>query len=127
MSDFSSAANFADALLDLIDEEPELLEPPTPPAESALPAGQARQLGVMIAWRENERDTSTGPVGYKDDIDATKVRAADRTLSAGGGADTTINSCPADHTCHLQYIPVPSRCAPYAPGIGVPLYYCPGS
>lgn len=98
-----------------------------PPAEIDLPAGQARQLGVMIAWRENERDTSTG---YKDDIDATKVRAANGTLSAGERKDTDINSpnsCPADHTCHLQYIPVPSRCAPYAPGIGVPLYYCPGS
>ena len=101
-----------------------------PPAESALPAGQARQLGVMLAWRENERDTSTGAGGYKDDIDATKVRAANGTLSAGERKDTDINSpnsCPADHTCHLQYIPVPSRCAPYAPGIGVPLYYCPGS
>ncbi|MBA4112658.1 MAG: type IV pilus modification protein PilV [Verminephrobacter sp.] len=98
-----------------------------PPAESALPAGQGRQLGVMIAWRENERDNSTGTAGYKDDIDATKVRAADGSLSAGGGTDTATNACPVDHTCHLQYIPVPSRCAPYAPGTGVPFYYCPGS
>ena len=98
-----------------------------PPAESGLPAGQGRQLGVMIAWRENERDNSTGTGGYKDDIDATKVRAADGTLSAGGGTDTATNACPADHTCHLQYIPVPSRCAPYAPGTGGPFYYCPGA
>ena len=98
-----------------------------PPAESGLPAGQGRQLGVMIAWRENERDTTTGTGGYKDDIDATKVRAADGTLSAGGGTDTDTDACPADHTCHLQYILVPSRCAPFAPGAGAPFYYCPGS
>ena len=92
-----------------------------PPAESSLAAGLGRQLGVMIAWRENERDTSTGTGGYKDDIDATKVRAADGTLSDGA----TL-ACPADHTCHLQYLPVASRCAPYSPG-GVFMYYCPGS
>ncbi len=96
-----------------------------PPAESALAAGQGRQLGVMIAWRENERETTTA---YKDDIDATKVRATDGTLSAGGGADVNTNACPADHTCHLQYIPVPSRCAPYAPGTAASaMFYCPGS
>lgn len=98
-----------------------------PPAESTLPAGQGRQLGVMIAWRENERDTSTGTGGYKDDIDATKVRAADGSLNAGGGTDTAANACPDNHTCHLQYIPVPSRCAPYAPGSGALVYYCSGS
>lgn len=93
-----------------------------PPAEAAAAAaGQGRQLGVMIAWRENERDASTA---YKDDIDATKVRAADGSLSAGAG---TAATCPADHTCHLQYIPVAARCAPYAPGSGATLYYCPGA
>ncbi|WP_119966030.1 type IV pilus modification protein PilV [Simplicispira lacusdiani] len=97
-----------------------------PPAESSLVAGQRRQLGVMIAWRENERESSTGTGGYKDDIDATKVRATDGTLSAGGGTDQTTDACPADHTCHLQYIPVPTRCAPYVPGANTPLYYCPG-
>ncbi|MFN4030509.1 MAG: type IV pilus modification protein PilV [Acidovorax temperans] len=86
-----------------------------PPAESGLATGLGRQLGVMIAWRENER------AGTKtDDIDATKVRAADGTLSSGA----TL-ACPADHICHLQYLPVASRCAPYAPG-GVTMYYCPG-
>ena len=87
-----------------------------PPAESGLATGLGRQLGVMIAWRENER------AGTKtDDIDATKVRAADGTFSAGA----TL-ACPADHICRLQYLPVASRCAPYAPG-GVTMYYCPGS
>lgn len=84
-----------------------------------LPAGQAsvfyapgetndtnrRLLGVMIAWRESERtDTKT------DDLDASKVRNADGTFSLG--TDTT-NACPEGFTCHLQYLPVSARCAPY--------------
>ena len=89
-----------------------------PPAEAGVAAAQRRQLGIMIAWRENERDTTAA---YKDDIDATKVRANDGTLSAGAAL-----ACPADHICHLQYIPVAGRCAPYAPGGGTATYYCPG-
>ena len=93
----------------------------TPPAESAVTAGQGRQLGVMIAWRENERDTAAA---YKDDIDATKVRAADGTLSDGA---STANACPTNFTCHLQYIPVAGRCAPYLPGGNATTYFCPGA
>lgn len=100
-----------------------------PPAESALAAGQGRQLGVMIAWRENEREISTSAEKdiYKNNIDATKVRAVDGTLSVGGGTDKTTNACPDDHVCHLQYIPVAGRCAPYTPGGNAATYYCPGS
>lgn len=69
-----------------------------------------RQLGVMISWRENERD------GTKTDaIDATKGSAS------GGGGDVT---CPEGRICHLQYIPVAARCAPYDNGTGTPLFYC---
>lgn len=97
---------------------------------SSLPLGQAsiflapgetqdsnrRQLGVIISWRENER------AGTKtDDLDATKVRAADGTMAAG--TDTT-NACPADRTCHLQYLPVSARCAPYDDGSGTKVLYC---
>lgn len=98
--------------------------------QETLPGGQAsiflapgetadanrRQLGVIIAWRENEREgTKT------DDIDASKIRAADGSFSAG--TDTT-NACPADKTCHLQYIPVAARCAPYDDGSGTKVLYC---
>lgn len=92
-----------------------------PAAESALAAGQGRQLGVMVAWRENEG------VGLNTaDIDATKVRAADGTLLVGGGTDQLTNACPTDFTCHLQYLPVIGRCAPYAPGNNATSYYCAG-
>ena len=91
--------------------------------KNSLPLGQAsvflaqgetndtdrRQLGVMVSWRENERgDSSTD---YKSAIDA----------STGGG-DVT---CPADRVCHLQYLPVSARCAPYSGG-GTVQYFCPG-
>ena len=93
-----------------------------PPAESSLAAGQRRQLGVMVAWRENEGE------GRKTaDIDATKVRMADGTLKAGTDDIVDISACPADFTCHLQYIPVIGRCAPYMPGGTATTYYCPGS
>ena len=77
--------------------------------------GTRRQLGVIVAWRENERDG----------MSTTDKAAINATLTAGAGTDTATNACPADHTCHLQYIIAPSRCAPYSPG-GVTTYYCPG-
>jgi type IV pilus assembly protein PilV len=84
-------------------------------------ATNRRQLGVMISWRENERDTGTA---YKNDIDATKFLDADGvTFRQGGG---TAATCPAGSTCHLQYLPVPGRCAPYFAG-GTAQYYCSGS
>ena len=98
--------------------------------EQTLPGGQAsiflapgetvdtnrRQLGVIIAWRENEREgTKT------DEIDASKFRASDGTFTAG---TNTANACPTDKTCHLQYLPVPARCAPYDNGSGTKVLYC---
>ena len=77
--------------------------------------GNRRQLGVIVAWRENERDG----------MSTTDKAAINATLTAGAGTDTATNACPADHTCHLQYIIAPSRCAPYSSG-GVTTYYCPG-
>ena len=98
-----------------------------PPAEAGVAAAQRRQLGVMIAWRENERvstatHTTAEVDAYKNDIDSTKFFDGTVWKEAGGAT-----ACPADHTCHLQYIPVPSRCAPYAPGGNAPMYYCPGA
>ena len=89
------------------------------PGEGAGANPNRRQLGVMISWRENERDNSSA---YKDDIDASKVRANDGvTLTDGTDA---ANACPADRTCHLQYLPVSARCAPYDNGTDTPLFYC---
>lgn len=98
--------------------------------EQTLPGGQAsiflapgetvdtnrRQLGVIIAWRENERE------GTKTDaIDASKFSATDGAFTAG---TDTANACPTDKTCHLQYLPVAARCAPYDNGSGTKTLYC---
>lgn len=85
-------------------------------------AANRRQLGVMIRWRENERENSGS---YKNDIDATQIRQANGTfVTAGGG--TANSTCTADYSCHLQYIPVAARCAPYMAGSAIQ-YFCPGS
>ncbi len=83
-------------------------------------AANRRQLGVMISWRENERDTSDA---FKNSIDATKNRAADGSFTNGGGAAA---ECQDGRTCHLQYIPVAARCAPYTGGGAVTQYFCSG-
>ena len=89
-----------------------------PPAEAA---GQGRQLGIMVAWRENERHDADS--GFKDNIDATKINDSGTFKNQGG----TVAACPDGWVCHLQYISVPARCAPYAPGGGTTSYYCPGA
>ena len=81
------------------------------PADETV-ASNRRQLGVMIRWRENERDTSAA---YKNDLSTAS------TALGGGGTAT----CDTGFTCHLQYIPVSGRCAPYFAGATVQ-YFCPG-
>ena len=83
-------------------------------AASDNTAGSRRQLGVLIRWRENERDTSAA---YKDDLGTTSAALG------GGGAGTP--TCDAGFTCHLQYLPVSGRCAPYFADATVQ-YFCPG-
>ncbi len=77
-----------------------------------------RQLGVMISWRENERNVADNAdrAKYKDAIDT----------GTGAGTGTTAVKCPDDRTCHVQFIPVSARCAPYFAGATVQ-YFCPGS
>lgn len=87
-----------------------------PPAEQALTTGQ-RQLGIMISWRQNER--SDADSAFKDNTDSTKVLVDGQWKS---GAGDTV--CPDDRTCHLQYIPVSARCAPYDNGSDTPTFYC---
>lgn len=69
-----------------------------------------RQLGVMIRWRENERKGA----------DSSYLSAIN--VAADGGSSA---SCGTGYTCHLQYIPVSARCAPYK-GTSTARYFCPG-
>ena len=73
-------------------------------------AGNQRQLGVMLRWRENER--ADADTTYKDSIDASKTKSGSGFIS-GTGKTSLDNGCnTAGFTCHLQYIPVSARCAP---------------
>ena len=90
-----------------------------PAPEATLPPEGRRQLGVMIAWRENER---IAKVSAADDADATSYRGAINASLGGGGV-----ACPDGFTCHLQFIPISARCAPYKAGAGATQYYCPGA
>lgn len=94
-----------------------------PPAEASIDAQGRRQLGVMIAWRENEREDLSAE--DKKNTDATWVRKADNTTLVKG-ADG-VAPCPDKHTCHLQYIPLSARCAPYKAGNGPLQYFCSGA
>lgn len=78
-------------------------------------AGSRRQLGVLIRWRGNEINTAAGDTAYLSNLDTTST-------DLGGGGTAT---CTAGFTCHLQYIPVSGRCAPYFAGATVQ-YFCPG-
>lgn len=70
--------------------------------------GGRRQLGVMVAWRENERDTGNAdhnaelidPLQMKNISDNSGIKDS-------AGADV---QCPDDHICHLQYVQLTSRC-----------------
>ena len=79
-------------------------------------AGSRRQLGVLIRWRENERDPVSGDTAYKNVLSTT-----DGTLGGTAAEDAFCTG----FTCHMQYIPVASRCAPYFADVTVQ-YFCPG-
>ncbi len=58
-----------------------------------------RQLGVMLAWKENEREAS----------DPAKTEALNQFLHLSS-SDSPSQSCPEEYVCHLQYIHLPRRC-----------------
>lgn len=92
--------------------------------QATLPAGDATvfrvadpaqlnnvpQLGVMIAWRENERA----------DADAAFRAPLAMPATGTGGA-----ACPAERICHLQYLQPPRRCALDGGPVEDPQLLCP--
>ncbi|MDR3017569.1 MAG: type IV pilus modification protein PilV [Delftia acidovorans] len=59
-----------------------------------------RHLGIVISWRENEKSSKDD---YKKPIG----------LHSGGIHGGEAMACPTGRTCHLQYIALSARCAPY--------------
>jgi len=73
--------------------------------------GNGLQLGVLVSWRQNERDTADDYVSFfSNTAQATNVTGA---------------SCPDNSICHLQFISVIGRCLVDAPS-GATLVLCPG-
>lgn len=67
--------------------------------ETGVDEGARRQLGVMIAWRENESANNAG-----DDDYLRYFKPQSRDI-----ADADIQ-CPNGRTCHLQFIQLAARC-----------------
>lgn len=63
-----------------------------------------RQLGVMVSWRENEK---------------AKVDVPQASSALSGGV-----KCPANRSCHVQFIQPGARCLPYGAS-GSALVICP--
>jgi len=79
------------------------------------------QLGVMISWRENEREGADAA-----ETQAYKAPFAQPTVSTGAASGTTTVSCPDNRICHLQYLQPTLRCMPYSAGDAAnPALYCP--
>lgn len=80
-------------------------------------AGNRRQLGVMIGWRDNEKAMAGETAG-----DRSAYQAPLQPASTGAAAIR----CPPDRSCHLQYILPGARCLPHAFGDpGQRLAICP--
>ncbi len=57
-----------------------------------LPHATSRQLGVMLAWHENDKPGAALPQAF--------------------AADGALPDCPSGRQCHLQYISLSQRCLP---------------
>lgn len=79
-------------------------------------AGNRRQLGVMIGWRENERSREN---------DSTTDTAAFKAVFAPASTASAATGCPAGLICHLQYIQPSQRCSKYGAASSVLTLYCP--
>ena len=60
-------------------------------------AGDVRQLGVMLAWRVNDKDGAN----------------VSAVLAPPSTGDAAV-SCPSGRICHLQYVSLAQRCLPVA-------------
>lgn len=83
-----------------------------------IPQGGARQLGVLIGWRESQYNQD-GKTLSTSDAAAMKSPFATAITKADG----TTASCPDGLICHLQYLQPVQRCTPWS--LGGSTLYCP--
>jgi len=80
-------------------------------AMTFIPPTSQQQLGVLVSWRQNERDAAA---------DYTGVFSGTATATA---TDATDANCQEGRTCHLQFISVTGRC-PVDASSGASLVFC---
>ena len=88
-----------------------------------IPKDGERQLGVLIAWIENQYNQNG-----QSFTTAEKIALNTPLVVSGTRSDGSTVDCPADnlgrsYRCHLQYIQPTQRCTPWPSGGGV--LYCP--
>ncbi|MFD1892665.1 type IV pilus modification protein PilV [Ottowia beijingensis] len=87
-------------------------------AQVFVPSGGARQLGVLIGWREGEYNLDGQERTVAETTQLKSVFTVTGTDSAGGEV-----KCPDGLLCHLQYLQPLQRCTPWSVGGGA--LYCP--
>ena len=75
-------------------------------------------MGVLIGWNENRYNQN----GQSFTSAERAALTAPLTISGTNSTGAAMN-CPADLTCHLQYIQPTQRCTPW--GLGSGTLYCP--
>lgn len=83
-----------------------------------IPQGGARQLGVLIGWRESQYNQDGNSLSTTDSA-AMKSPFATPITKADGSTD----NCGSGLICHLQYLQPVQRCSPWA--LGGSTLYCP--
>ena len=71
--------------------------------ETGTTSGARRQLGVMISWRESEKDLSSSSSTEKENY----LKYFHLKSKDVDGNDVT---CPSNKSCHMQFIQLTSRC-----------------
>lgn len=67
--------------------------------EASVSAGNRRQIGVMISWRESQSAENASDTAFNRYFQLSSRNAAGETIT-----------CPAGRTCHLQFIQLSARC-----------------
>ena len=75
--------------------------------------GKVTQLGVLISWRISDKTKSDGS-SDTEYLSPFKVNTGSESIS-----------CPENRICHLQFIPLNTRCTPYSKS-GTDKFYCAG-
>lgn len=87
-------------------------------AQVFIPQGGARQLGVIIGWRESRYNSNDKALSAND------ITSLNQPFSVAGiNSGGTALACPANLICHLQYIQPTQRCTPW--GQNTNQLYCP--